>query len=153
VTPRIRVDVLRRDRFHCTYCGQPVIPLPILVAIADVFPDRFAYHPNYKRGHIHPAFWLLAPEIDHRLAHSRGGASNLENLTTLHTVCNARKSDALLADVAAAEVPSRDDRWDGLLGWYPAIVAAGNRHGARHSAPGYHERWMRLFGLSAISGD
>ena len=139
-----------RDHLRCTYCGGRVIPRCVLVAISDVFPESFAYDPHYGRGRIHPAYWGVAPEADHVLAHSRGGASEIGNLTTLHTTCNARKSDSLIAElpmvVPATEVPG----WDGLLAEYAGSVAAGNHHGKRHSVLEYHRRWLAYFDLQPL---
>lgn len=70
----------------------------MLVAISDVFPESFAYDRNYRSGWIHPAFWAVAPEADHVLAHASGGAGEIDNLTTLHTMCNTRKSDSPVTD-------------------------------------------------------
>ncbi|KQV07074.1 HNH endonuclease [Leifsonia sp. Root112D2] len=150
VSDRIRAQVFLRDGLRCTYCGGRAIPRCVLVAISDVFPESFAYDPHYGRGRIHPAFWAVAPEADHVLAHARGGAGEMDNLTTLHTTCNARKANLLVAElpvvVPAKEIPG----WDGLLAEYAGTVAAGNTHGKRHSAPGYHQRWSRYFELQSL---
>ena len=150
VSDRTRAQVFLRDNLRCTYCGGRAIPRCVLVAISDVFPESFAYDPHYGRGRIHPAYWAVAPEADHVLAHSRGGAGEIGNLTTLHTTCNAQKSDSLVAELAvvvpAKEVPG----WDGLLAEYAGSVAAGNDHGKRHSVLGYHRRWLGYFDLQPL---
>lgn len=145
VSDKTRAAVFVRDGFSCTYCGGRTIPRCILVAISDVFPEAFAYHPNYKRGAIHPAFWVLAPEVDHALPLSQGGTDDPDNLTTLHTVCNARKSAALLHELPVLRKPVAVAGWDGLMSRYEATVLAGAERGERHSAPGYHPRWLKLF--------
>lgn len=147
VTNQIRAQVFLRDGLRCTYCGGRAIPRCVLVAISDVFPEAFAYDPHYGSGRIHPAFWALAPEADHVLAFSRGGDGGLENLTTLHTTCNARKSAALVAALPVVEPVAEIRGWDGLLANYAGTVAAGDAQGKRHSAPDYHRRWMRYFSL------
>lgn len=143
IPDRVRAEVFLRDRFRCVYCGGRAIPRCVLVALSDLFPDELAYHPNYARGRIHPVYWALAPEADHVLAHSRGGTNELDNLSTLHTACNARKSDSLSAHLAPVTPPAASADWDGLLAAYPVIVAAGP---ATRTA--YHARWMRHFGLT-----
>lgn len=140
VPEHVRAEVFMRDRFHCTYCGGRVVPRCILVALSDLFPDELAYHPNYARGQIHPVYWALAPEADHDLAHSRGGTNDIGNLATLHTACNARKSDSLTALMPAVTPPAARAEWDGLLSFYPGIVASGP--GTREM---YHARWIRHF--------
>ena len=145
VTDRVRALVFLRDKMTCTYCGGRCIPRNVLLAFSDLFPDALAYHPNYRRGSIHPMYWALAPEADHKFAHARGGTGDVGNLTTLHTMCNARKSDSLVAELPAVDRPEQVLKWDGLLEAYPSIVALGRDHGRRHSAADYHERWRRYF--------
>lgn len=150
VSDRTRAQVFLRDHLRCTYCGGRAIPRCVLVAISDVFPESFAYDPHYGRGRIHPAYWAVAPEADHVLAHSRGGAGEMGNLTTLHTTCNAQKSDSLVAELPVV-VPAKEiSGWDGLLAAYAGTVAAGNNHGKRHSTLGYHSRWLGHFDLEPL---
>lgn len=147
VSDRTRAEVFLRDGFLCTYCGGRTIPRCILVAISDLFPDDFPYYAHYRRGTVHPAYWALAPEADHVLAHASGGSSDAANLTTLHAMCNTRKSslEAARLPVAGAALVSDGD-WDGLLSRYAEIVIAGETTGRRHSASGYHPSWLRRFG-------
>ncbi|MGK3949919.1 HNH endonuclease [Microbacterium sp. K2] len=147
VADRTRAEVFLRDGFLCTYCGGRTIPRCILVAISDVFPDEFPYYAHYRRGTVHPAYWALAPEADHVLAHAGGGSSDPQNLTTLHAMCNTRKS-SLAADSLplASSMPAHDPEWDGLLSRYADVVTIGETTGRRHSSPGYHSSWLRRFG-------
>lgn len=145
VTDRVRAQVFQRDEMACTYCGGRCIPRNVLVAFSDLFPVELPYHPNYRRGAIHPMYWALAPEADHNFAHASGGTGDIANLTTLHTMCNARKSDALVADLPALDRPEKVIGWDGLLEAYPSIIALGDSHGRCHSAVSYHDRWRRHF--------
>ncbi|KJL30569.1 HNH endonuclease [Microbacterium oxydans] len=150
VSDRTRAEVFLRDGFLCTYCGGRTIPRCILVAISDVFPDEFSYYAHYRRGTVHPAYWALAPEADHVLAHAGGGSSDPANLTTLHAMCNTRKS-SLAADSLplVAATPARDSEWDGLLSRYADIVTIGETAGRRHASPDYHSSWLRRFGRRA----
>ena len=150
VSERMRAEVLTRDGFRCTYCGGRTVPRCVLVAISDVFP-RFAYDPHYGRGRIHPAYWALAPEVDHVVAHARGGASEISNLTTLHTFCNLQKSSSHASDLPTVVSADVSGDWDGLVPTYPDLVQAGNNRGHRHSAADYHPRWLRNFGLLPLA--
>lgn len=155
VTDAIRAAVFHRDGFHCSYCGGRVVPRCILVAISDIFPEALPYHPNYRRGYIHPAYWALAPEADHTVAYSQGGPGALSNLATMHTACNARKSDSVLEELPLVDRIAAVDGWDGLVDSYAGIVDAGAA-GSRHSSAGYHPRWLRSFAAlenPAHSGD
>lgn len=137
----VRAQVFVRDRNLCTACGGKTIPRNILVAMHDLFPEEIPYHPNYKRSFTHPAFWFLAPEADHVMPHSQGGAFTLENLTTLHAACNTQKSDSIAANTTMGAT----SEWDGLLSHYPALVAAS----PNSLRANYHRTWMRHFGLPA----
>jgi len=147
VSDRTRAEVFLRDGFLCTYCGGRTIPRCILVAISDVFPDEFPYYAHYRRGTVHPAYWALAPEADHVVAHASGGSDDASNLTTLHAMCNTRKSSLAANGLPVIERVADLDGWDGLLSRYADIVVAGDTHGRRHAAPGYHRAWLRRFGL------
>ncbi|WAA65596.1 HNH endonuclease [Microbacterium oxydans] len=145
VSDRTRAQVFLRDGFLCTYCGGRTIPRCILVAISDVFPEAFPYYAHYRRGTVHPAYWALAPEADHKLAHASGGSSDVDNLTTLHAMCNTRKSSLAAETLPKVNLvsPAAETHWDGLLSRYADIVIAGNHRGRRHSASGYHDQWLR----------
>jgi 5-methylcytosine-specific restriction endonuclease McrA len=149
VTDRVRAQVFLRDEMTCTYCGGRCIPRSVLVAFSDLFPDELPYHPNYRRGAIHPVYWALAPEADHVFAYARGGSGDIDNLTTLHTMCNARKADAIATDLPEHDRPDHVEGWDGLLSAYPSIATLGESHGRRHSSAGYHLRWFRHFNLES----
>lgn len=135
----LRAQVFARDRFRCTACGGRAVPRCILVAIHDLFPEQLLYDPHYKRGHIHPVFWALAPEADHVVPHSQGGQNTLENLTTLHASCNTQKSDGV---IQRPLLRFRDrDSWDGLVASYPSLIAAG----AGDIRPRYHREWSQRY--------
>lgn len=148
VPNRVRAQVFLRDGFLCSHCGNPTIPRNIFVALSDVFPEGLPYNANYRRGATHPAYWALAPEADHTLAHANGGSSEIDNLTTMHAMCNTRKSSLAVDSLPAVTAAAVEDRsWDGLLSRYADIIVAGNSHGRRHSRPGYHLDWLRDYGL------
>lgn len=137
----LRAQVFIRDRFRCTCCGGRAVPRSILVAIHDLFPEQVPYDAHYTRGKIHPVFWALAPEADHVVAHSRGGLTTIENLTTLHAACNTRKSDSIAADMTLLQPILATGDWDGLTSFYPTLIAAG----AGTARPAYHRSWSRRY--------
>jgi hypothetical protein len=98
---------------------------------------------------VHPAYWALVLEADHTAPHSRGGSAETSNLTAMHALCNTAKADADVHELALLKRLDERADWDGLLSAYPAIVAAGDEHGYRHSSLGYHSKWMRLLGAPA----
>lgn len=144
--PRVRDENLRaqvfvRDRFRCTACGARAVPRSILVALHDLFPEAIGYDVHYARGKMHPVFWALAPEADHIHPHARGGSNTLDNLTTLHAACNTMKADSFTADRVIPPASAAGDGWDGLLSYYPALIAAG----AGEVRPRYHREWARRY--------
>ncbi|MDO8382809.1 MAG: HNH endonuclease [Microbacterium sp.] len=145
----VRAEVLIRDRFQCSRCGGRGLARPVLVAVSDVFPNELAYHRNYGRGRVHPAYWALVLEADHTAPHSRGGSAEASNLTAMHALCNTAKADADVHELAVLNRLDEWPDWDGLLSAYPAIVGVGAELGYRHSAIEYHPKWMRLLGVPA----
>lgn len=65
---------------------------------------------------MHPAYWALDPEADHKLAHASGGSSDADNLTTLHTMCNTRKSSLAAESLPKVNLasPATEPPWDDL---------------------------------------
>lgn len=150
ISEKTKAEVFLRDGFLCTFCGYPTVPRCILVAISDVFPDVIPYYAHYRRGSVHPVYWALAPEADHVIPHASGGSNAVENLTTLHALCNTRKSNLAAMDIPILNRPATSFLpWDGLLSNYADIVIAGQSQGRRHSSVDYHPRWLRAFGRSA----
>lgn len=75
-------SIYKRDRFCCRYCGCRVIPTQIMRLVAEVFPDDFPYHPNWKGGQTHPAIPSRSATLDHVVAWTLGGRNDPENLVS-----------------------------------------------------------------------
>jgi 5-methylcytosine-specific restriction endonuclease McrA len=95
----IQVQVFRRDRWLCRWCGCPVIFAPTLRYLAELlrqegFAAPLAYYNRNWRRRDAPLLDRLGAVIDHVDAHSGGGASVIANLATACNKCNGRKSDA-----------------------------------------------------------
>lgn len=153
VSDETRARVFARDRFRCSACGGRGIPRCVMVGISDVFPDMFAYDAHYGYGRIHPAYWVLTLEADHTIPHAKGGSGTEENLTAMHALCNTRKSASGPHEVSTVEQLGEQPDWDGLISAYPGVVLTGNSQGKRHSAPCYHSRWLRRFGLILLGDE
>ncbi len=71
ISPKIRLQVLKRDHFTCQSCGKSPASYPDLEI--DAVPKL---------------------EIDHVQPHSKGGSDDLENLQTLCFLCNRGKGNS-----------------------------------------------------------
>jgi hypothetical protein len=134
--------VYRRDGFRCRYCGCRVIPTQIMRLIAELFPDDFPYHRNWKAGQTHPAIASRSPSLDHIIPWARGGTNDPENLACACWICNQIKGDLTIDQLgwALRDVPTADQRdWDGLTRFYrPLWELAGRPTNADHRL------WLRL---------
>jgi hypothetical protein len=45
-----------RDRFHCRYCGQRLLPVCVMSALSARYPAELPYDVHYKAGAIHRAY-------------------------------------------------------------------------------------------------
>jgi len=120
--------VLRRDNYHCRYCGLPVIPRAIFVAFAPVV-DPYAF--TFGRTNLtrHGAALISWAQIDHVVPYTRGGATDMSNLVTACCACNFGKSNYELAQIGVTDPRSRRPScsdWDGLVSLLPALLACTN---------------------------
>ena len=132
--------VFRRDRFACRYCAAELIPTPIMQLVAELYPDLFPYHPNWKGGETHPAIISRSPVVDHVVPGSTGGDwLSEENLVTACWPCNVRKADLTLEQLGwqLREVDA-GSRWDGLTSRYAGLWEAAGR-----PRPTFHRAWIR----------
>jgi 5-methylcytosine-specific restriction endonuclease McrA len=143
---RLVAQAMQRDRFHCRYCSQRIVPVRVLASLSALYPDALPYYEHYTTGTVHPAFWLVAAEGDHLIPGSRGGAwSDLDNIVTACVRCNARKSNLLLEEIGwTLEPASADGCWDGLTGCYARICEAA---GCRDDS--YHLEFLSALGIAA----
>ncbi len=150
LSPRVRLRIYRRDGFLCRYCGRRTLFEPTLRLLSTLAPDDFPYHPNWKRGSVHPAYPTLTPSCDHLVPVTRGGAAlDPMNLVTACARCQYAKGDYLLAELQGYELqPPEPIGWDGLTGVYPRLYeltrAALNSSGSEALArfDGSHRPWL-----------
>ena len=71
----------------------------------------------------------------------------------MHALCNTMKAAADAHEVGTIEHLEERPRWSGLILEYPGIVLSGSSHGKRHSARGYHSRWIGRFGLIPLGDE
>jgi hypothetical protein len=127
------VEVFRRDRFTCRYCGARTVARPVLRVFSALFPREFSYHPHGKNDEAHPACWMLMASVDHVHPVTGGGESAVpKNLVCACWPCNLTKSNLPLERLGWELRPIPKMDWDGFTGVYSRLwVLAGgpNRRG------------------------
>jgi hypothetical protein len=69
-------QIFARDGFIDRYSGKRLIFPGTLRLISCCLPNEFPFHPNWKMTDTHPAYWELAPTVDHIVPIARGGADD-----------------------------------------------------------------------------
>jgi hypothetical protein len=107
--------VWERDYVHCRYCGIPIIPKPVLVALrdalgADVFPV------GRRNAECHGAALISWAQVDHVVPFNFGGATEPGNLVACCWACNYGKDRFTLEQLGLEDPrrrsPARSE-WDG----------------------------------------
>jgi 5-methylcytosine-specific restriction endonuclease McrA len=151
----VQVQVFRRDRWLCRWCGCPVIFAPVMRHLAELVKEEgFSvtpayYNRNWRRRDA-PLLDHMGAVIDHVEAHSGGGASVISNLATACNKCNARKSSSS-AEVFSKRRPlipvkgkyGDPTEWDGLSSLF-MIFAAKNPKSTTSS----EHSWLRALKTS-----
>lgn len=128
-TRRLEVEVLERDHYQCRYCGVPVVPRELFVALgAVVGSDRFpTERENAKR---HGARMAFGAQVDHVTPWSLGGQTTLENLVTSCWACNYGKARFHVDQIAITDPRDRgpsSEEWDGFTGLLVGLRAVAKR--------------------------
>ena len=129
-----------RDKFHCRYCGGRVVPTRLLMLVSSVYPEQIPFHKNWKRGYVHPVYWLRGGQADHVVpGHAGGDWSDPSNVVTACGGCNMRKRNRLLSEIGwqLLDMPASPD-WDGLTSLYGPLWEAAGR-------PDGHRPWVSAF--------
>lgn len=141
----VTVEVFRRDRFTCRYCGSSVVPPPILRAASLLWPKQIPYHPNWRSDATHPIYMARSATIDHIEPHARGGTHDgVDNFATACWPCNTQKSDFSLEEIGWDLHDVLDTQWDGLVGSYPALWSVAKSK-ATESDIRFHRPWLAAF--------
>ena len=135
VPREVQVQVFRRDRWLCRWCGYPVIFAPALHHLTELmhrggFAGPLAYYNRNWRRRDAPLLDWLGALVDHVEAHHGGGPSVIANLATACNKCNARKSD-FRADKFTERHPRIPVKgkygdpmdWDGLSNLFVLLVS------------------------------
>ena len=96
---KVQLDVFKRDKSTCRYCGKKLIFVPILTALSIYFPNEFKFYSAWKMGMCHLSYWKNSASCDHLLPIARGGLTTKENLITACYMCNSIKQNWTLEDL------------------------------------------------------
>lgn len=116
-TQETRQKALRRDGYHCRFCGLPVITSSIRQMLCRSYPEVLGWGPTNVSQHA--AFQCLWLQYDHILPNSRGGTSDFENVVITCAPCNFGRMQTTLEEARLVNPLSRPTphKWDGFDSW------------------------------------
>lgn len=88
--------VIRRDGYHCRFCGIPVVDAAVRRAISITYPDVVRWGSTNRAQHA--AFQCMWLQFDHLLPNSRGGESCSKNVVVTCAPCNFGRMEATLEE-------------------------------------------------------
>lgn len=107
-------EVMRRDGYHCRYCGSRVAPAALFRRVAaGCGPDAFAIG---RTNATRPGVWFTAcASLDHVKPYALGGPTEPDNLVTTCWGCNYGKWNYTLEQIGLddpfARPPVGDAAW------------------------------------------
>ena len=127
----IRMEVFRRDRFICGYCGSRTLFRPILhylssICASDLIDERglFQYDTGSSRE-ANAIYEIYRSCCDHKVPLAHGGCNHMENLITACSRCNNFKGPSDLGgDQNQLDWTTHNQtahQWDGLSGYFPEL--------------------------------
>jgi hypothetical protein len=112
------MQIFTRDGFIDRYSGKRLVNPAVLRVISRLLPKEFPFHNNWKMSDTHPAYWELAPTIDHIVPIARGGSNAEDNCITTCMLRNAAKANWTPDELGWVILPPGNEAsWDGLTGW------------------------------------
>ncbi|SEA77648.1 hypothetical protein SAMN04515656_12923 [Eubacterium aggregans] len=116
-------EVFMRDGFIDRYSGDRLVNIGMLKTISVFFSEEFPYQSHWKMTETHPAFWELAPTLDHVDPIAMGGLDEPSNWVTTSMMHNMVKSQWTLEQLNwQLHEPGDLLEWDGLTGYFLKIV-------------------------------
>jgi hypothetical protein len=115
----LSMRVFLRDGFIDRYSGVRLVMPAALRLLSIMLPEEIPFHPNWKSGVTHPAFWEFSATIDHVVPVARGGAHVEGNMVTTSMARNSAKANWTLEELQwSLRDPGDVKKWDGLTGWF-----------------------------------
>lgn len=109
-------EMIQRDGNRCRYCGLPVIPPEVRIALNDRLPHAVPW--GSRNVDQHAAFQALWMQIDHVTPHALGGDNALDNLVISCAGCNYGKGNWHLDELGLIhplKLPPIRSSWNGLV--------------------------------------
>lgn len=117
-TPLQATRVFVRDGYIDRYSGTRLVNPAVLRVLSKLLPRDFPFHPNWKMTDTHPAYWELAPTVDHIVPIARGGIDSEDNWVTTSMLRNSAKANWTIDELEWKLLPPGDfSQWDGLTDW------------------------------------
>ena len=107
--------LLRRDGFHCRFCGIPVLRKEVRKYLKNLYPNEIPW--GVPNSNNHAALYAMDAQFDHVLPHSSGGSSDLDNLVITCNPCNYGRMEHTIEEMGLADPRTREpihSTWDGL---------------------------------------
>jgi 5-methylcytosine-specific restriction endonuclease McrA len=107
--------LIKRDGFHCRFCGIPVVRAEVRTLIHRAYPKALPW--GTGNANQHAGFQALWVQYDHLLPHARGGANELSNMLVTCGPCNFGRNNLTLEEAGLADPRLREpvrSTWDGL---------------------------------------
>jgi hypothetical protein len=114
-TSEAKRAIVKRDGYHCRFCGIAVIDKTIRTLLRGAYPDALRW--GRSNAEQHAAFQCMWLQYDHVLPNGRGGASSEDNLVVTCAPCNFGRMERTLDEVGLKDPRLNDikpSKWDGL---------------------------------------
>jgi 5-methylcytosine-specific restriction endonuclease McrA len=134
IPKKLAIEIFRRDRWLCYWCGYPVIFGPAIRYLESFAHTKGVkgplayYHPHWTRRDA-PLLDHMGAVIDHVKAHRDDGKSDIDNLVTACCKCNALKSaqkreefEAKLQRHRVKGKYGEPEYWDGLSALFVVLI-------------------------------
>jgi hypothetical protein len=121
ISPKMRIEVWKKDNWHCRYCQRPVFYAPSLKLLEKLNPGHKYFHPNGEEGSMLPLFQWSWASVDHVKPVSAGGKNEIENYVTACWKCNQGYKNKEVGSGKPAPKEIIESDWDGFYGLYSVL--------------------------------
>jgi hypothetical protein len=110
-----KLSLLKRDGYHCRFCGIPVIRQKVRIYLKKIYPDALPW--GRTNSGQHAAFQAMWAQYDHLQPYARGGLNDPSNMVITCAPCNFGRMSHTLEEVGLLDPRTREpihSSWDGL---------------------------------------